>query len=208
MQATRATFRRWISLVMRVVLPLAGLGVLSTVFLLARTVDPSRAIALQDIDLTTITHEPRLSNSRIAGMTADGAGIVVTSRMTRSETALGEDRPAVLYLEDPAGQLDLTDDDRLDFRALHGLIDMGTRQITLTENAELDTLSGYTARMNVLRGHLDKVDMIGEGDVFASGPLGDVTATRLRVTAPDLPPFGHILEFEGNVHLRYQPPQD
>jgi lipopolysaccharide export system protein LptC len=208
LQAIHGTLRQWGSLALRVVLPLAGLGMLSTVFLLARTVDPSRAVALEGIDLSTITHEPRLGSSRFAGVTADGAGLIVTSQSTRSETALGSDDPALLHLDAPRGLLDLTQDDLLQFQAQRGRVDMGARMLTLQDDAELQTRSGYVARMQVLRAHLDKVDMIGEGNVSASGPLGEITALRLRVTAHDPPPHGHILEFEGNVHLVYQPPQD
>lgn len=200
--------QRFSGMIVRLVLPLSGLALLSTVFLLARTVDPSRAAALQGLDLSEVTNDPRVGESRFSGVTEDGASLIVASRSTRTAQALGSPDPVVMLLQAPDGMLEFDAEDVLHFTGENGRIDMGERLLVLEGDAVLVTESGFRAQMPRVQSHLDKVEVIGEGGVTGYGPPGDIRSDALRVTAHGSPAEGHILEFVGNVVVVYWPDPD
>ena len=61
----------------KIIFPLVALGLLSTMFLLSRTLDPSNAIPFADIDVEKIAREQQLTSPRFSGTTSDGSSIVV-----------------------------------------------------------------------------------------------------------------------------------
>ncbi len=64
-------------------MPLAALAILSTLFLVARTIDPSDAIKFTDLDVEDRLRDPRMTAPTYAGVTSDGA---VTDRGRRRRT--------------------------------------------------------------------------------------------------------------------------
>jgi lipopolysaccharide export system protein LptC len=59
----------------KVILPLAALGILSTLFLFARTIDPEDAIPYAEVDVEDRIREPRLTAPTYSGVTSDGSAV-------------------------------------------------------------------------------------------------------------------------------------
>ena len=77
---------------LKVVLPLAALAILSTLFLLADRIDPTAAIPYAEVDVKDLVRDPRMTAPAYAGTTADGAGITLSA--TEARPASGEQAAA------------------------------------------------------------------------------------------------------------------
>jgi lipopolysaccharide export system protein LptC len=58
---------------LKVVLPIAALGLLSTLFLLSDPPDPDRALPYAEVDVAQLARELRLTQPRLAGVLPTGA---------------------------------------------------------------------------------------------------------------------------------------
>ena len=74
---------------MKVALPLTALAILSTLFLIARKIDPDAALPYAEVDIADRLREPRMTAPAFSGVTRDGAAITVTAAEARpgSESA-------------------------------------------------------------------------------------------------------------------------
>ena len=59
----------------KVTLPLLALGLLATLFLFSRKIDPTDAIPYADVDVEERAREPRLTMPTYAGVTSDGSAL-------------------------------------------------------------------------------------------------------------------------------------
>ena len=70
---------------LKVALPLLALAILSTLFLVARTIDPEAAIPYAEVDIAERIREPRMTAPAYAGVTKDGATLTLTADEARPE---------------------------------------------------------------------------------------------------------------------------
>jgi lipopolysaccharide export system protein LptC len=66
---------------LKVVLPIAALALLSTLFLLSDPPDPDRALPYAEVDVAQLARELRLTQPRFAGVLPDGREITLVARM-------------------------------------------------------------------------------------------------------------------------------
>lgn len=187
--------------VLKVVLPLTALTLLSLVFLLARTIDPLRAIASAEIDVEDRARDPRLSGARFAGVTDDGAALTILAQTARSDPN-GVMRLSVTGLElDLEGQ----NGERFQATAQHGTIDRGRGDFAMSGGLELVATPGYRLRTADLTGLLDSTLMRAPGTVLGDAPAGQITAGNLEMRADSADGARYQLVFGGGVRLNYQP---
>lgn len=187
--------------VLRVVLPLTALVLLSLVFLLARTIDPTQAIPLAAIDVQERARDPRLSGARFAGMTDDGAALVIVTQTARSDpqAALRLEVTGLDLLIEGAGRETLT------ARSRNGVLDRGAGQFEMTGELELTASPGYDLRTQRLVGLLDTTRIEAPGPVSGFAPAGEISAGNMRMQANSTDQAGYVLVFGGGVRLLYQP---
>ena len=63
---------------LKVALPLTALALLSTLFLVARKIDPEAALPYAEVDVAERIREPRMTAPTYAGVTEDGATLTIT----------------------------------------------------------------------------------------------------------------------------------
>ena len=64
---------------LKVILPLTALAILSTLFLVARRVDPEAALPYAEVDVEDLAREPRMTAPTYAGTTEDGAALTLSA---------------------------------------------------------------------------------------------------------------------------------
>jgi lipopolysaccharide export system protein LptC len=184
---------------LKVLLPLAALAVLSTIFLVARTIDPDRAIPYAEVDVVALAQEPRITRPDYAGMTEDGDAIRLQAETARPDLddsgKVSADR-IVAELETPAG-------DRTDLEAEHARIDAAAGLMTLTGAVRIRTSTGYDIASEELIARLDRTGLDSPGPVEAEGPPGRLTAGSMQITVEA--DGNHVLVFNGGVDLIYEP---
>lgn len=187
--------------VLKVVLPLTALVLLSLVFLLARTVDPTRAISTAEIDVEDRARDPRLSGAHYAGVTQDGAALTILAATARS------DPEATLRLEVAGLELHLEgqDGETMLATATLGTIDRGRGTFDLREGLEIAVSPGYRLSTERLTGMLDNTLVTAPGPVQGAAPAGEITAGNLQLRSESPQGAGYVLVFGGGVRLNYQP---
>ncbi len=197
--------RASLSQVVRLGLPLGALVLMSTIFLVARSVDPNRAAALSDLDLAALTREPRIGTARIATVGTDNSAINIDAASIRSVNDPQVSGPLNLLLDKPDGTVAFTSGGLLEFRAKDGQIEQAEGQVILTEDVWLRTEQGYEMTMTILRGDMDGTAFDGTGPISGTGPVGTLSANDMTIRALPQTSGGYLLAFKGDVRLLYTP---
>lgn len=186
---------------LKIVLPLAALAVLSTLFLVARTIDPEDAIPYADVDVSERLAEPRMTDPTYAGVTDDGAALTLTADEARPQG----DTPNSNTAKAIVGSLETPDGGRTDLRAATAAIDNPARVVTLAGGVEIQSSSGWLMQTDALRAKMDLTDIETLAPVTATGPAGTVTADAMRLRQDSQNPDHYLLVFNGGVKLIYLP---
>ncbi|WP_297771553.1 LPS export ABC transporter periplasmic protein LptC [uncultured Roseovarius sp.] len=185
---------------MKVLLPLIALGLLSTMFLISRTVDPSKTVPVGEIDLEQRAQDMGATNPSFAGVTAEGDEIRFTADMARP----GRENPERLIADEVSAQLRLAAGTVVDITARSAAFEQRALTAQLSGNVHIKTSTGYVIDTEQLDTKLDKLHARTPGPVTASGPLGDFSAQRMVLR--NAPESGHPeLIFTDGVKLLYQP---
>src|SRR5690554_4812329 len=92
----------------KILLPLAALALLSTVFLLARGDETQTAIPVAELE--AIAREPRISAPRFAGTAEDGSAIAVSAEVMRPDPG----NPEAFIIETIRATVDSPDGSRIE----------------------------------------------------------------------------------------------
>lgn len=187
---------------LKVILPLAALAILSTVFLVSRRYDPEASIPYSQVELDKLLRDQRISDPRYAGMTEDGAAI----RIGAASATPDPEEPARLQTEDLSARIETPDGGWLDIAAGQGMLDQGGALARMAGAVHIVSSTGYDMRTEALTARLDATDIESDGAVEAEGPLG-----RLEAGAMTLRRVGgtgdYVLDFKDGVQLVYTPPE-
>lgn len=186
---------------LKLVLPLSALVLMSMVFLLARPVDPTRAIEMAEIDVEERARDPRISGARFAGVTDDGAALRIVTETVRTDpramlrfSVTGLE----LYLDGPRGE-------SLQARADLGSVDRGEGVFSMEGGVEVSASPGYRLETGRITGLLDNTRIEVPGTLSGQAPAGEITAGNLLVAATTPETSAYKLVFGGGVRLIYMP---
>ena len=185
---------------LKVLLPLAALGLLSTLFIFSGEVDPSQSIPYAELNVEQLAEEQRVTAPYLAGVTPAGAAVTFTGsavipdlqnpdRFTfedldaRIETASARVLTAVAARADVAGDLGTAE-------FAGGTVIETSDNIRITTDGLLVTIA--------------TADLETTGPIKAEGGFGTITAQKMTMTrpSPDLP---HEIVFQGDVRMIYVP---
>ncbi|PVA07721.1 hypothetical protein [Thalassorhabdomicrobium marinisediminis] len=182
---------------LKILLPLAALTLMSTVFLLARPPSGDNQIPYAELD--RMAQEPRLSGAHVSGVAEDGSVIELTARTTRPTGDLIE-------AEALAAGIDTADGTRIDIRAGRGEIDSAARTARLTGLAHLQTSNGYEMETSGFTADLATGRITSDGALEVKAPFGSLTAGELVIDTPQ-DADGQVMLFQKGVRLVYTPKQ-
>lgn len=189
----------------KIILPLIALAILSSLFLFSKSIDPSLGVRLLEGDLQDFAKKERITKPRFAGMTPSGIAIELSAVEASPRLIGGPAFDAV----DLSTNIEMPDGATIDIVAKRGTVDSTTNLAELTDGIILTTSYGYVAKTHGLTFSLDKVEIHSQGEITATGPIGDVTAGELHLQLeetknPDDKP-GYLLIFKNGVKLIYKP---
>ncbi len=199
-QSGRANLHSQMVGVLKVALPLAALGILSTLFLFSGKIDPEDAIPYASVDVADRLRTPRMTDAGFAGVTADGASLMLTAAIAKPEDgATGANARLVL------GTLETSDGAKTELAAAAVDMDSANQMIELSDGVELRSTTGMVIAALGLGIATDRTFAQSRGPVTATGPLGQLSAQEMQLTAQDGVPNSYVLVFNGDVRLLYQP---
>lgn len=180
---------------LRVLLPLAALAILSTLFLLPDSPDPDAAIPYADVDAEELARNPRMTRPEFAGVMDNGAAVTLTAEEatpTDGETGAAQ-QLRMTWRADDGLAADLT--------APQG--EVQADMISLSGGVRMTTSDGWALTVPTLDTDTSSGIMTGEGGLNAFAPFGRVYADRMQMSRND--DGQHVLNLSGGVRLLYQP---
>ncbi|SMY07096.1 LPS export ABC transporter periplasmic protein LptC [Flavimaricola marinus] len=181
----------------KMLLPLAALALLSTLFLWARASEPT---AIPIAELEELAREPRISEPYFAGIADDGSVIALAAEEIRPDA----DRPDAFAVTTIRAEIDATDGSRIEITAGRGEIDPRAKTATMSELARLTSSSGYVMETEGLVADLSTGTITSLGPLEVQAPYGDFTAGGLTIALSESGE-GQQMVFNGGVRLLYQP---
>ncbi|WP_194097710.1 hypothetical protein [Marivivens aquimaris] len=181
----------------KVILPLASLALLSTLFLFARTNSDVDTIPYAEIE--DIASKPRLAGPNISGVTVDGDTFAVSAKVARPL----EDSRA-FAVEQIAINLQTGDGRSVNIGAGVGEVDTSSRLVNLHNLVRLDATDGYLMETQGLNADLDAGTVESIAPLEVRAPYGALTAGHLSITRGS---EGAHIVFNQGVRLVYQPQQ-
>jgi len=192
-------YSRFIALA-KIVLPLAALGILSTVFLVSR--ENTRQVSeVPRSDVDVLLREQRLSAPNYAGVTSDGTAIAMTADSAQRDP----ETEGRMIAEPVRARLDLPDGSQVDIASRRGTLDRGESRVVLEGDARLVTSTGYSLASERLTASLDRTDIASDVPVTGHGPPGHLKAGSMRLREDPETPGQYLLVFKGGVKLIYDP---
>jgi lipopolysaccharide export system protein LptC len=192
---TRTRVVTWLKLV----LPLVALGLLSTLFLLARTTDPDLAIRYSEVDVTELTREQQVAAPAYAGITRDGASVSITAATVRPRNGKAHEFDA----QSVSGRIEFRAGASADMAAPTAEVDTEGAFALFRGGVTMLSSDGYALNTESLRAALGETEILTETPVRVEGPLGTLDAGSMRITQDEA--GGYVAVFNGGVRLVYDP---
>ncbi|MCR8724406.1 LPS export ABC transporter periplasmic protein LptC [Frigidibacter sp. ROC022] len=183
---------------LKIVLPLIALAILSTLFFVSRSIDPSQTIPYADVDVEGLARDQQIGAPTYTGMTEDGSAIRIAADSARPEA--GGQR---LIATAPSARIELPGGRIIEIHAESGRIDRDAGEAGLTGAAMITSSDGYRIETDSIVAQLDRTGMETAGPVSGTAPFGEISAGRLVLTQN--PDGGYLLRFEDGVKLIYRP---
>lgn len=183
---------------LRVVLPIAALALLSTLFLLSDPPDPERALPYAEVDVAQLARELRLTEPRFAGVLPDGREITLVA----ATAAPDFEQTGVILTDAIEGRVAVSDDAFMFLDAREGRIDVGNRVADLAGGVAAETTQGYRVMSDRMRLSLSELGMTAPEAVRIEGPGLTLEAGAMVLEGPD---GAAVLSFTGGVRLLYEP---
>lgn len=185
---------------LKIILPLIALGLLSTLFLLSRTAEPSDTIPFADPNMVSRAANQQVTAPRFSGTTADGD--VITLRASKAQPSGLDD--GVALASDLNATLALTDGSQVILSARNARIDEPSNQLVLDGSVRVVSTTGYEILTEGLVTAMDQVSVESTGPVQGIGPVGRFTAGKMTLSRSG-PDGGAQLVFTDGVKLVYDP---
>lgn len=179
---------------LRVLLPLAALGLLSTLFLWSDRPDPESAIPYAKVDDASLAGPPRVTAPTWSGVTPDGTRLLFSAASATPEGGGGRAERMRLDWAGPAGTV---------ARATAAHAALGEEALTMSGGVDLVLSSGWFLEADTLSAARDRSDLALAGGVAVKAPFGRLTAAEARLHRPGK--GGEVLDFTGGGRLIYQP---
>lgn len=189
----------------KIILPLIGLAILSSLFLFSKSYVPQTGTELFDGNITDFASTERITGPRFAGMSPSGVAIDLSAAEAHPRAGNAGTFDATVLV----ANVELPNGETLNIIAEYGYVDSSTMTAALAGGIELKTSNGYTAKTAGMTFALDRLDIRSLGAITSSGPLGEITAGEM-VLALEEPETGgiaqgYVLMFKNGVKLVYSP---
>jgi len=182
---------------LKIILPLAALALMSTVFLFARA--PTQETAIPYAEIEEIAREPRLSGAQFSGVADDGSVIEINAGTTRPNGDL-------MMIESLSATIESVSGVHIDIRAGTGEIDTASRVARLTGLARVETSNGYEMETTGITANLTTGKIVSDGAIEIQAPFGSLTAGQMIIETPE-GNDNQVMLFQNGVRLVYTPKQ-
>ncbi|WP_050928961.1 hypothetical protein [Aestuariivita boseongensis] len=184
---------------LKVLLPLTALGLLSTLFLLSRSVDPTTTLPFGEAEISERLREGLITAPYFSGTTSGGDQIIITA-----STAKPESETALAQAADLKAQITLSSGNNVTLEALTGSFDPNGDIARFIGDVQIQTTNGYSLITDALESRIKELDLRSDGPVSGQAPFGTLEAGQMQLSANSEGDDAHLL-FKDGVKLIYDP---
>jgi lipopolysaccharide export system protein LptC len=187
---------------LKITLPLIAIGLLSTLFLLSRSVDPTASVPFADTEVRDRLLNRQITGPYFSGTTADGDQIDFIAETVTTPSGL----TGANHAEDVFVTIDMASGTKITVNADRGLFDLAGDQSELEGDVVITTSLGYVLRSQELLARISQLDLTSPGTVTGTGLGGDLTAGSMRLSMGEDDAPAQLI-FTNGVKLIYDPKQ-
>lgn len=185
---------------LKILLPLAALALLSSLFLLSRTNHNSGDLPFSFVELQERAREEIISQPRFSGASRSGDLISFAAQSAKPDAENGH----LAHASDLQAEIILKNGTVVTFEAGQALLDTRDNIAHLVGGVTVESSTGYVLQSEDLTAHMNEVGAETSGQVTGSGPGGQITAGKMLLTSDPETGDAHLL-FTNGVKLVYQP---
>lgn len=186
---------------LKVSLPLAALAILSTLFFVAETLDPERAIPYAKVDVARILKEQGATSPTFGGVSSGGVKIALSAASIRPDEG-DRNRWTGASL---SARLELPSGAQISIDSPTGTVDAANSEARLQGGAVLESSTGYRVTTDSIVASLKDSSVTAENGIVATGPPGEIAAGRMVLTRSNGDSPRHYLVFQNEVRLVFTP---
>lgn len=179
----------------KIILPILGLGLLSTLFLLPDSRDDT-PIPYSEVELNEIIEGQRIAEPDFQTMTENGSTVSIVADSARPDIL----NPDVFRGKEVIGQMVTPEGDVIDVRSAEGSFDRSVSVLTLTGGLRAAHSSGFVMAAPGGRADLDANTAETEGSTLVTGPEIKLTAGKATIDGTS-----EVVVFSDGVKLIYTP---
>lgn len=195
----RDTLRLHLRTWLRILLPLAALAILSTLFLWSGR-DAPASLPFSEKELDERLNDGQITSPSLAGATEDGDLITLSATSARPDPKKSER----LQMTHVTAQIDFTGGSSVSYSAQTGAVDQGRDMATLSGNVVITSTTGYRITTEELIIGLADRHAETPGPIKATGPAGTFSAGTMLLTKDAKTGNAHLV-FTNGVELVYEP---
>lgn len=184
---------------LKILLPLVALGLLSTIFLFSRSVDPINQLPFSDsIQQAGETLTEMVAAPYYAGETENGDMLTMTARAARPLA------DGTVEADEPSARMQMTDGSEIRLNAAQATLLDDQHIVEMRGGVEITSSTGYVLTTQTLTSGTDRIEVESHGPVYGEGPLGELEAGKMRIVTIEDSEDVQML-FTGGVKLIYLP---
>jgi lipopolysaccharide export system protein LptC len=183
----------------KIVLPLAAIGLLASLFLLAGGPEETERIPYSDIELDEIISGQRLASPNYQSVLADGSALSLVAERGLPD----QDVPGRIRAEEIIARLTALDGLRTLLTAPKGIYDEDSGIAAATGGVRIRRSDGYVATTPGFRTQIDGRAAETLGQLIVEGPGLYLKAGLARLTQGDGGAGSEVLVFSGGIKLIY-----
>ncbi len=200
MTAHDNTYSRFVAW-LKVLLPVLALILLSIMFLISHSIDPSRALAFAKIDLDALAENQRITAPKFSGVTEDGAALSFSAASAQPDP----DNPMSYTVTGLSAEIATPDGGEVRITAGRAEVDRDDNMLEMDGGVVLETSTDYRIQAEGLRAALDRTWAQSIGEVRAWGPSGDIYAGQIVLERQGEEEGTYLLVFKEGVKMVYTP---
>lgn len=196
--ATYKNFHTWFVGWVKIILPLVAIGLLSTMFLFARS--PSETPDIPVAQLEELAREQQITSPQFSSVTDDGSVVAVSAKNAKPESGSA----TTLLVEDLNIDVDSADGTTMNVTSGMSILNSKDRTARLNGLSRVTTSSGYTMETVGISADLRTGEIISDGPLEVHAPFGELSAGKVRI-AVSKDGDGQQMLFTQGVRLLYTP---
>lgn len=189
---------------LKLALPVMALGLVAAVLLINEKEVFEGGLNFTKADLEALGEGLKVSNPNLSGVTKDGD----VYNFYATDAVPADLELTKITVSDIRGSVQLKDSILIYITAITAKFDFADQEMEMPDGANLTTSDGYTFHADRLDADLENAGLTGEGRIRATGPMGTISADKLRIepaNADDELTQTQVIWLEDNVRLVYDP---